>query len=129
MPSRTTTPARNLRRRTYSPPQSSRASALDIPSLECEAVSIDPRLHSLASLVARTLPEDKRSDEFTAAEYVEIAAKLGRTISERSAHNRLNEQVKLKLLETRTIFIDGHTTRVWREVVSTGATVAKVDAR
>lgn len=70
----------------------------------------------LTALVERSIPSGKQPDEFTASDYVDAAAAMGRPISARAALDRLALQVKHGQLETRLVLIKGHTTRVWRDV-------------
>lgn len=93
----------NPRRRTYT---GTRAAAQPVSSLDLV----------LADVVAATIPEGKRPDEFTVLDYLNKAERMGRHISRRAALDALSRQEKSRKLTSRMVPVNGHTSRVWRAV-------------
>lgn len=73
----------------------------------------------LTSIVAETLPEPRREDEFTLAEFMETAARMGRPTAKRTALESLGRRVEAGEYETRMVPVNGHFARVWRRKVKT----------
>lgn len=68
----------------------------------------------LADIVAETLPEPRRDDEFTLVQFMETAAQMGRPTAKRTALESLGRRVTAGEYETRMVPVNGHFARVWR---------------
>lgn len=73
----------------------------------------------LADIVAETLPEPKRDDEFTLTEFMETAARMARPTAKRTALESLGRRVAAGEYETRMVSVNGHFARVWRRKIKT----------